>query len=141
MVECLQQEYNQSYGSWDPECGSILAWVARLVLENMATSDTLYHNLDHTTMVTLAGQQILRGKHLVEGEVAPVDYLHFLTATLCHDIGFVKGICRGDTEDEVATGMGDELVPFLDDGTCASLGPYHIDRGKKSYTNDSMGTT
>ena len=131
VVENLQQEYHHSYGTWDPECGSILAWVARLALENMAKSDTLYHDINHSIMVTLAGQQILRGKHLIGGGVAPIDFLHFLTAPLCHDIGFVKGICQGDSEHEVATGTGDERVPFSDDGTCASLAPYHIDRGKR----------
>ena len=131
VVETLQLEYDHSYGNWNAECGSILAWVARLALENMANSDTLYHDIHHSVMVTMAGQQILRGKHLIEGGVTPVDYLHVLTATLCHDIGFVRGICEGDTHDEVATGIGTDRVPFDGNGTCASLSPYHVDRGKR----------
>ncbi len=131
VVENIQKEYNQTYGTWDPEVPGILNYVTRMALENMATTDTLFHDLDHAIMVTLAGQQLIRGKHLIEGGVSPADFLHFIIATLCHDIGFVKGICRGDTEHDVATGIGEERVPFSDEGTCASLYPYHIERGKR----------
>ena len=47
-------------------------------------------------MVTLAGQAILEGKHLSEGGVTPRAWTHFIIALLCHDIGYVKGICADD---------------------------------------------
>ena len=50
----------------------------------------LYHNIDHTIMVTLAGQEILRGKQLNEGQLGPDDWLTYTLATLFHDIGYVK---------------------------------------------------
>lgn len=130
VVEELRHEYEQAYGLWEPEYKNILGWVARLALENMANSDTVYHEMSHTIMVTLAGQQILRGKHLIEGGVQPKDWLHVLTAALFHDIGYVRGICRGDAGDKVATGTNGELVLFPEGGSNACLAEHHVNRGK-----------
>ena len=130
VVEELRREYERAYGLWEPEYKNILGWVARLALENMANSDTVYHDMSHAIMVTLAGQQILHGKHLIEGGVQPKDWLHVLTATLCHDIGYVRGICRGDAGNEVATGTNGELAPFPEGGSNASLSEYHVNRSK-----------
>ena len=58
----------------------------------IANSDALYHDVDHTMMVTLVGQEILRGRH-IKTQLAPVDWLHYTVATLCHDIGYVRGVC------------------------------------------------
>ena len=91
----------------------------------------LYHDIHHTIMVTMAGQQIIRGKHLSEGGVSPLEWLHFTIALLCHDIGYERGICKGDTSTAFSTGIGDETVEFNQKGTDASLTPYHVDRGKR----------
>ncbi|HBB33823.1 MAG TPA: metal-dependent phosphohydrolase, partial [Cyanobacteria bacterium UBA9273] len=56
-------------------------------------SDALYHNVEHTILVTLVGQEILRGKHIRDGGVSCEDWLHFIISLLCHDIGYVKGVC------------------------------------------------
>jgi hypothetical protein len=105
-------------------------WSGRLVLENIANSDALYHNVEHTVMVTLAGQSIIEGKHLLEGGVAPRDWVHFMMAVLCHDIGYVRGICSGDKDGMVATGVGDERVEVPPGASDAVLSPYHVDRSK-----------
>jgi hypothetical protein len=81
-------------------------------------------------MVSLAGQAILEGKHLHEGGVRPIDWLHFMVAVLCHDIGYVKGICKNDTKERFASGIGDETVEISPEGTDVSLTPYHVDRSK-----------
>ena len=60
-------------------------------MEIIANSDAPYHNAEHTMMVTLVGQEILRGKHIREGGVTPRDWLHFISSLLCHDIGYVRG--------------------------------------------------
>jgi hypothetical protein len=107
-----------------------VTWCGRLALENIANSDALYHDIDHTIMVSLAGQTILEGKHLREGGVSPRDWMHFMIAVLCHDIGYVKGVCRNDTQDSFATGVGDALVKISPEGTDVALTPYHVDRSK-----------
>ena len=51
-------------------------------------------------MVTLLGTEILRGREIAE-RVTPEDWLHMTVALLCHDVGYVRGACRGDTATEV----------------------------------------
>jgi len=130
FVEELENAYQRNYGITDPPYGEIVAWTGRLSLENIANSDILYHDVDHTMMVTLAGQAILQGKHLCEGGVTPRDWLHFMMALLCHDIGYVKGICRNDKNGVFATGNDGQVVTIPQEGTDAALTPYHVDRSK-----------
>lgn len=131
FVQNLSDVYDRTYGAAAPQYAGIIRWAGRFALESIANSDALYHNVEHTIMVTLAGQEILRGKHLIEGGVTPDDWLHFLIALLCHDIGYVKGICRNDGDGRYASGIDDRLVEIGPDSTCASLAPYHVDRSKR----------
>jgi len=126
----LWKVYQRTYGEIDPVFGRVVAWCGRLALENIANSDALYHDVDHTIMVALAGQAIVEGKHLREGGVTPVDWMHYMIAVLCHDIGYVKGVCRADDKDHFATGINDELAYVSPDGTDVALTPYHVNRSK-----------
>jgi hypothetical protein len=130
FVEQLRVVYQRTYGEVDVVFGRIVAWCGRLALESIANSDALYHDVDHTIMVSLAGQAVLEGKHLREGGVTPRDWMHYMIAVLCHDIGYVKGVCRHDTKDHFATGIGDELVYISPAGTDVALTPYHVNRSK-----------
>ncbi len=98
FVQHLQHMYGQIYGVLEPTYPDIIGFVARLSLENIADSDAAYHDMNHTIMVTLVGQEILRGKHIRDGGVTPHDWLHFTISLLCHDIGYVRGVCRGDRD-------------------------------------------
>ncbi|QTA91720.1 Npun_R2479 family HD domain-containing metalloprotein [Desulfonema magnum] len=130
FVKELKSAYERTYGRMEPEFANIIEWTGHLALENISNCDALYHNVEHTIMVTLCGQEILRGKHLTEGGVLPKDWLHFMMACLCHDIGFVKGICRQDTGNIFAIGVGGKTVKIPPEGTDAALTPYHVDRSK-----------
>jgi hypothetical protein len=130
FVEQLRRVYERTYGDIDKTFGRIVAWSGRLALENIANSDALYHDIDHTIMVSLAGQAIIEGKHLREGGVSPRDWMHFMIAVMCHDIGYVKGACRNDTRELFASGINDEMVSISSSGTDVALTPYHVDRSK-----------
>lgn len=130
LVQELRDAYQQTYNAMEPQYRNIIAWLGQLALENIANSDALYHDVNHTIMVTLVGQSIIKGKHLSEGGVRPKDWLHFTMALLFHDIGYVKGICSADTNDVFATGIGDETVEIPRGGTDVALTPYHVDRSK-----------
>jgi hypothetical protein len=130
FVEQLETAYTRNYGSLEASNGSIIAWAGRMALEHFANSDALYHNVEHTIMVTLVGQEILRGKHIREGGVSHRDWLNFIISLLCHDIGHVRGICRDDREGCYTTGIRNEMVVLPEGATDASMSPYHIDRGK-----------
>ncbi len=128
----LRAGYRSMYGGLKSDYEEIICWAGNMSLENIANSDALYHNVEHTILVTLVGQEILRGKHMREGGVSPEDWLLYVVSLLCHDIGFVRGVCREDRRDEsrYATGRGEEIVELPPGCSDASLGPYHVDRGK-----------
>ncbi len=126
----LERAYRITYGSGSPLVGETVTWCGRLALENIANSDALYHDLDHTIMVTLVGLSILQGRHLLEGRVTPIDWLNFTMALLCHDIGFVRGVCKEDRGRVVATGIDGQTVVLPPSATDAALAPYHVDRSK-----------
>ncbi len=129
----LEYKYRMNYGLMEPEFGKILAWSGNLALENLSNCDALYHNMEHTIMVTLAGQEIIRGKHLLEGGISPKDWLHFVLALLCHDIGYVKGICSNDGNGKFSTGLEGNTVELPEGSSSAALAPYHVDRGKQFF--------
>jgi hypothetical protein len=126
----LKKGYERMYSDMEKHYGNIVVWTTHLALEHIANSDALYHDVEHTVLVALAGQSILEGKHLAEGGVRPKDWAHYMVALLCHDIGYVKGICRLDSDGTVATGIGDETVQVAIGSTDAVMAPYHIDRSK-----------
>jgi hypothetical protein len=130
FVNELHGMYEQTYGILEPSYPGIMNFVARLALENIATSDAAYHDVNHTIMVTLVGQEILRGKHISVGGVTPREWLHFIVSLLCHDIGYVRGVCRGDSDGEYVINTSGEKVSIPDGATDASMTPYHVARSK-----------
>ena len=129
-VDRLRQTYQHTYGQHEPHYPELIAWVGRLALETIATSDALYHNVEHTVMVTLVGQDILQGKHRRDGGITPYNWLHFIVSLLCHDIGYVRDVCRDDRNGLYTTGIDGDTVTLPAEATDAALTPYHIDRGK-----------
>ncbi|EKU98787.1 hypothetical protein Lepto7375DRAFT_8110 [Leptolyngbya sp. PCC 7375] len=120
--------------------GHLLSTFAAQVLDRLSASTALYHNVEHTILVCLVGQEILHGKHQLEGNVTCEDWLNFMVSLLCHDIGYVSGVCQ---QDDIAqrryvrarvqtSGLVPETtwVTLPPGSTDASLAPYHIERGK-----------
>ena len=130
LIEQIEEAYKRNYGLLKPEYPNIAAWAARMALENIRNSDALYHNVEHTALVTEVGLHILSGRQIRDGHVSPEDWLMYTVALVCHDIGYVRGVCSGDKPGRYMTGKGDEVVELSVGATDASLTPYHIDRGK-----------
>ncbi|MEM9246000.1 MAG: Npun_R2479 family HD domain-containing metalloprotein [Cyanobacteria bacterium P01_F01_bin.153] len=130
FVARVKDGYQRTYGGWKQEYEDILGWASGMALENIANSDALYHNVEHTILVTLVGQEVVRGKHIRDGGVSPEDWLHFIISLLCHDIGYVKGVCREDRNGLYATGEDGESVRLPLGASDAGLTPYHVDRAK-----------
>jgi hypothetical protein len=122
----LREVYDRNYGTLEPGFPGVIGFVAQLALENIATSDAPYHDVSHTIMVTLVGQEILRGKHISVGGISPRDWLHFIISLLCHDIGYVRGICQGDGNGQYVSNLGRDKVGLPEGATDASLTPYHV---------------
>ena len=105
--------------------------VAETALAAIGRSDALYHNVEHTTHVTLVGLQILRAKQEREQNVAPETWCNTAIALLCHDIGYVRGLCRADTSQALATGTDGPLFKASAGASDAVLMPIHVNRGKR----------
>jgi len=125
----LTDQYRRVFGEGGPDHRPAIAAAARLGLERIALSDALYHDVEHTVMVTLVGTAILRGREIAE-RLTPGDWLHMTVALLCHDVGYVRGACRGDTATEVVVDLAGTRLPLPRGASDAFLPPYHVDRSK-----------
>jgi hypothetical protein len=125
----LAETYRRSYGDQEPQIAAALYEGARLVIERIASSDALYHDCQHTALVTLCVQDILRGRRL-ERVVTPSDWVHTILAALNHDIGYVRGICAGDTDEHFVIDAAGNTVTPPRGASDAFLMPYHVERGK-----------
>ncbi len=133
----LADLYLQYFSHRCPEYATYMGGAARLVLERLGNTNALYHNVEHTMMVTLVGQQIIRGRLLSEA-LTPGDWLHYTCALLVHDIGYVRGACKDDgVKDVVVDDTGRRVTPPRG-ASDAYLAPYHIDRGK-IYARERFG--
>jgi hypothetical protein len=130
FVQQLKTGYQRTYGNLKADYADIISWAGSMALENIANSDALYHDVEHTILVTLVGQEVLRGKHIREGGVSPEDWLHFIISLACHDIGYVRNVCRQDHGNLCATGIDESMIALPPGCTDAVLTPYHVDRGK-----------
>jgi hypothetical protein len=125
----LSSDLDHRFGSTEAELTELIPSVARLALECIGNSDALYHNVEHTMLVTLVGFDIMKGRSLLIPTSAS-DYAHLLIACLFHDIGYVRGILKGDSEaGYVIDGKGG-TVKLSRGASDAALTPYHVDRSK-----------
>jgi len=130
FVDQLERRYRRVYGEMEPLYPSIIRWGANMALENIANSDALYHNLEHTILVSSVGIEILWGKHITDGQVSPGDWMHFTISLLCHDIGYVRGVCPNDSGNCFVTDTSGNTVTLAPGATDAALTPYHVDRAE-----------
>src|SRR4029453_15075220 len=98
-----------------------------LAIDCIGNSDALYHNVEHTMLVTLAGCDILTGRRLLKEKNAS-DYATVLVAFLCHDIGYVRGILNDDSPDGYVIDAKGNKTELSRGSTDAALMPYHVAR-------------
>jgi len=123
-------EYMQRrFGSSQTQLVEMVPSIARIALECIGNSDALYHNVEHTMLVTLAGHDILRGRAL-HSHMPAEDYAHVIIACLTHDIGYVRGLFKQDDKDGYVVDDAGRKVTLHRGASDASLMPYHVDRSK-----------
>jgi hypothetical protein len=125
----LQSDMKRAFGAADAHLAELVPSAARLAMECIGNSDALYHNVEHTLLVTLAGRDILRGRALLT-RASPSDWAHVLVSCLMHDIGYVRGVLKGDDAHQFLTGSGKGKVALPRGASDAALTPYHVDRSK-----------
>ena len=107
----------------------LIPFAARLTLECIGNSDALYHNIEHSMLVTLAGHDILTGRAMSRTTTAD-DYANFIVACLAHDIGYVRGIVQGDESNSFVADVTGRTIRLPRGSSDAALAPYHVDRSK-----------
>jgi hypothetical protein len=129
LGEFLAAEMNRRCGASHPRLTELVPFAAQLALECIANSDALYHNVEHTMLVTLAGHDIFVGRALLT-QSTPSDYAHLIIACLMHDIGYVRGILKGDGIDGYVIDADGRKVALPRGSSDAALMPYHVNRSK-----------
>ncbi len=133
----LAEHLGRRFGSVDAKLTELIPGVARISLECIGNSDALYHNVEHTMLVTLVGYDIMRGRALLM-PTFPIDFAHVLVACLLHDIGYVRGILQGDGRDGYVIDAKGGKTKLPRGSSDAALTPFHVDRSKL-YVTERIG--
>ena len=128
-LEKFLSDFMRSRFAASPALVQIVPSAARLALECIGNSDALYHNVEHTLLVTLAAHDIFRGRALHDNLTAD-DYAHVIIACLLHDIGYVRGLFGDDDEDGFVVDQAGSKVILPRGSSDAGLMPHHVDRSK-----------
>jgi hypothetical protein len=125
----LASDVKDRFGSSHARLAEIIPFAAKLALECIGNSDALYHDVEHTMLVTLAGHDIFKGRALLMSST-PTDYANFIVACLTHDIGYVRGVVKGDEDDRYVVDASGRKVSLPRGSSDAALAPYHVERSK-----------
>jgi len=125
----LASNMSRRFGLSHARLTELVPSAARLALECIGNSDALYHNVEHTMLVTLAGHDIMMGRALLVPTL-PTDYAHVILACLMHDIGYVRGILKDDGPDGYVMDETGRKAKLPRGSSDAALFPYHVDRSK-----------
>jgi len=129
LEEFLGSFMRHRFGSSQAQLVEIVPLAARVALECIGNSDALYHNIEHTMLVTLAGVDILRGRALHTQTTAD-DYAHVIMACLAHDIGYVRGLFKDDDAEGFVIDQAGSKVRLPRGSSDAGLMLHHVDRSK-----------
>ena len=129
LGDFLGHYMRRRYGSSQNQLVEMVPSIARIALECIGNSDALYHNVEHTMLVTMAGHDILRGRAL-HNHMPAEDYAHIIIACLTHDIGYVRGLFRGDNKDGYVVDADGRKAALPRGSSDAAMLPYHVDRSK-----------
>lgn len=137
LGEFLGSYMRRRFGSSHADLVDLVPSIARISAECIGNSDALYHNVEHTMLVTLAGHDILRGRAL-HTHMSAEDYAHVITACLTHDIGYVRGLFKDDDDAGYVVDATGRKITLPRGSSDAALLPYHVDRSKM-YVMERIG--
>ncbi len=125
----LHEHMGRRFSTTHADLTELVPSLARLAIECIGNSDALYHNVEHTMLVTLVGYDIMKGRALLQ-PTFPSDFAHLLVACLFHDIGYVRGILQEDSADGYVVDTKGNKAKLPRGASDAGLLPHHVDRSK-----------
>ena len=133
----LAERLDRRFGSTDKGLIELVQSAAQIALDCIGNSDALYHNFEHTMLVTLCGYDIVRGR-MLQTPTSASDFAHVLIACLLHDIGYVRGILKGDSAEGYIIDAKGNKTKLPRGSSDAALLPHHVDRSKL-FVMDRIG--
>lgn len=130
FVDHLISRFRRAFPGERHQLEGVLEQACRTALENLSNCDAAYHDINHTVLVTDVGQTILWGRISSQGDIGPSDWVNAVIAMLFHDIGYLRGVLKGDrTGDYLCDHEGNRVSP-PPGSTDASMAPYHVTRSR-----------
>jgi len=130
FVDYLITHFRRAFPGERRQLEGVLEQACHTALENLSNCDAAYHDINHTVLVTDVGQAILWGRISSQGDIGPDDWIHAIVAMLFHDIGYLRGLLKGDRAgDYLCDHEGNRVSPPAG-STDASMAPYHVSRSR-----------
>ena len=129
FVRELRKSYAAGFGDGTPGHADLIAEIARSTLGRIARSNALYHDLDHTIIVTQVGIEIMQGRMIRDADVVSLDWVHYVVSLLCFSIGFVRDVCPGDAPGQVVIEETGRTAAMPRGATDGYLWQYAVERG------------
>ena len=129
FVDQSLARFVEAFPESDPQLHRSLDQAARMALETLLNCDCPYHDLHHTILVTDVGQTILQGRLMAQGDVDADQWLHAVVAMLYHDIGFLRGLLKDDSDGSFVADEWGNRVMLPAGATDVHLTAYHVSRG------------
>ena len=130
FLEHLDNRYKSQFGKNDSIYAETLTQVARMALPRIASSNALYHNLEHTLLCTQAGIDIIRGKMIRDGDVSPKDWVNYISSLMCFPLGFVRDCCSGDQGDTCIINRSGDTITLPRGANDGALWVHFFERSK-----------
>lgn len=129
-VERLSADYRAQFERGESGHCEALASVARMALSRMTFTNAMYTNLHMTLLTTQVATDILRGRAVSKDDVSSTEWLHFLVASLCYLMGFVRGTVLGDNGRVCVVNERGATIELKREQSDGALYPHAVDRAK-----------
>ena len=130
FVEEIQKRKSVIFPEQKDMFNDVLYRAVHNCIKILNNSDALYHDTEHTVLVTLCGQDIFVGRKIVKNDVNIDDWIHYSISLLFHDIGYSRGILKGDNDSRQVIDFNGKSIQIPPNATDAFLTPYHVERSQ-----------
>jgi len=128
LPQCVERGFRQHFGGAEPSLLDATLALVQLAMANLERTDAPYHNTEHTTLVTMAGLDILRGKAMLGDTISAREWASYVASLLFHDIGYLRKLFPEDTADSVVLNTAGERFALPAAASDAALTAIHVDR-------------